>query len=56
MKKDWAGGEAAYREAVRRNVPLGEMGAYAMLTIVGGQFRVRPRDSRGRAAAESAEQ
>ncbi len=34
MKKDWAGGEAAYREALRRNVPLGEMSAYAMLTTV----------------------
>lgn len=31
MKKDWTGAEAAYREALRRNVPLGEMSAYAML-------------------------
>jgi TolB-like protein/DNA-binding winged helix-turn-helix (wHTH) protein len=33
MKKDWTGAEAAYREAVRRNVPLGELSAYAMLTM-----------------------
>lgn len=34
MKKDWTGAEAAYREAVRRNVPLGELSAYAMLASV----------------------
>ena len=38
MKKDWAGGEAAYREALRRNVPLGELGAYAMLTLSVANF------------------
>jgi TolB-like protein/DNA-binding winged helix-turn-helix (wHTH) protein len=38
MKKDWAGGEAAYREALRRNVPLGEMSAYAMLATSVANF------------------
>jgi TolB-like protein/DNA-binding winged helix-turn-helix (wHTH) protein len=38
MRKDWTGAEAAYREAVRRNVPLGEMSAYAMLTTSVANF------------------
>jgi TolB-like protein/DNA-binding winged helix-turn-helix (wHTH) protein len=38
MKKDWAGAEAAYREAVRRNVPLGELAAYGMLTTSVANF------------------
>jgi TolB-like protein/DNA-binding winged helix-turn-helix (wHTH) protein len=38
MKKDWAQGEAAYREALRRNVPLGELSAYAMLATSVANF------------------
>jgi TolB-like protein/DNA-binding winged helix-turn-helix (wHTH) protein len=38
MKKDWTDAEAAYREAVRRNVPLGELAAYAMLTTSVANF------------------
>jgi TolB-like protein/DNA-binding winged helix-turn-helix (wHTH) protein len=37
-KGDWTGGEAVYREALRRNVPLAEIGSYAMLTLCVANF------------------
>jgi hypothetical protein len=56
MKKDWTGGEAAFREARRRNASPGEIGAYAMLSYSVANFararvlmeeerQVNPQDS-----------
>jgi TolB-like protein/DNA-binding winged helix-turn-helix (wHTH) protein len=56
MLQDWTGGEAAFREALSRNVPLGEMAAYAALqlavanypyarTVLEEAWRVNPEDS-----------
>jgi TolB-like protein/DNA-binding winged helix-turn-helix (wHTH) protein len=56
MLQDWTGGEAAFREALRRKVPLGEMAAYAALQLAVANYpyaravleearRVNPEDS-----------
>jgi TolB-like protein/DNA-binding winged helix-turn-helix (wHTH) protein/Tfp pilus assembly protein PilF len=37
-RKDWSGGEAAFREAVRRNTPPDEVGAYALLNFSVANF------------------
>jgi TolB-like protein len=36
-KTDWLGAEAAYRKALSLNVPLAEMGSYAMLQLYAGK-------------------
>jgi hypothetical protein len=36
--RDWAGGEAAYREAMRRNMPLADMPDYAPLLLSVANF------------------
>ena len=54
-RKDWSGGEAAFREALRRHVPLSEIGAYPALNLCVANFayareimeearRVNPQD------------
>jgi TolB-like protein len=43
-KKDIAGAEAAFREAVRLNVPLAELGSYAFLQLSAGKFGPPVRD------------
>jgi hypothetical protein len=56
MKRDWSGGEAAFREARRRNASPAEVGAYALLSFSVANFararnlmeeerRVNPQDS-----------
>jgi TolB-like protein/DNA-binding winged helix-turn-helix (wHTH) protein len=56
VKKDWAGGEAAFREAQQRNASPSEIGAYALLSFAVANFararqlmeaelRVNPRDN-----------
>lgn len=48
MMKDWTGGEAAYREALRRNVPLGDIPSYAFLQLAVADF-ARARETLGEA-------
>jgi adenylate cyclase len=56
-KKDWTGAEAAFQEAMRLNVPLAEMGGYAMLQLYAGKFSPFARDifEKARAAAPQGE-